>query len=627
MSANKSHTAKRKTTTKTSNEGKKELNKTSKKIIRNPIKKDNRKKGGKEENFSLLSKKFKRNNSNYFKKESTAFNNLLSALIKENDMESENDENLINIKPISQYIDEKKKLWENNKNSDTFNFEEFSKSTGILEDFNYQYLKKLLMKDINLFIENYKFSQYTLSVWQRKEFQNKIKDKCTWPIIINNFVSESTKTTKEIFINLCRSIIDIEDCCDSNIHNNLKEIFLKNGVYSEDLFKPFIPVAFGNNDLKMNRLIFEIVQIFYKSQMNIENLHSEEISLISEKLIKFQEFKPVFDKFELFIDDNELFQVCNYLFNCFFAFFDVARKKRNEELFEKIISCCIPFELEMAKKFLTELKLKTKKNKIYIDKKDLRDYDISIIQEKSEIFFEEKKITILFKDLNYNLKPSIFNSIFQSDKFMLCFRFPKLCEINYLYINEEIRQNYRNLFKIIINSPIMKEAMNIDNDAKLIEYPFSNNSIFDEIENNCFLSPLPANNYFGISDRTTFAIYLNSIINSSSKKTLFIDIDNITKSKCHEIKNMYRVYLHLYRPDISLKIPLINYKTLNENQLVKDKYDIIQKKREIMENIYKSKSVPSIELDKFDYGDILEFAFNGVKQNVFFFEKFFVLPE
>ena len=204
---------------------------------------------------------------------------------------------------------------------------------------------------------------------------------------------------------------------------------------------------------------------------------------------------------------------------------------------------------------------------------------------------------------------------------MLCFRFPKLADLNYLYINDKIKNNYKNLFKKIIQSKIMEKAMNVDENANIFKYPYKNDSILSEIEENCYLVPIPAQNYFGISDRNAFSIYINSIICTSDLKRIFIDIDNITKSKCHEFKHIYRIYIHIYRPEILLKTPEIKSRSLNMNPLTKGKSNYIKKKQKILDKIYEIKSITPNGLTDLDYGDLLEYAINGGKQNVFFVEN------
>ena len=242
--------------------------------------------------------------------------------------------------------------------------------------------------------------------------------------------------------------------------------------------------------------------------------------------------------------------------------------------------CCLPFELEKAKTFLSELRMNVSEGKIFIDDKDLRKYDIQSIKAESKVHFKEKDINVYFKDINCNLNSIDFQQYLEGDKFTICFRFPKLAEINYLYIKDDIRKSYHELFKKIMGSETMKQAMNIDNEAKLFKYPFDNELILNEVEQNCYLVPLPAINYFGISDRVSFSIYINSFINTSSTfQKIFIDIDNIIKSKCHELKHIYRIYMNIYNPEIELKTPEFHFKSLSINKLIKNKYDFFKKKR------------------------------------------------
>ena len=62
--------------------------------------------------------------------------------------------------------------------------------------------------------------------------------------------------------------------------------------------------------------------------MNVEVDNENEIELIMEKLMMFKLFKPLFEKMELYANDEELISVFNYLFNSIFVFFNVDKKKR-----------------------------------------------------------------------------------------------------------------------------------------------------------------------------------------------------------------------------------------------------------------------------------------------------------
>ena len=200
---------------------------------------------------------------------------------------------------------------------------------------------------------------------------------------------------------------------------------------------------------------------------------------------------------------------------------------------------------------------------------------------------------------------------------MLCFRFPKLSQINYLYLDNKIKDKYNNLFKLILKSDVMKKVMNIDEDASQFKYPFDDEEIIKELEKNTFLVPFPAKNFYGYSDRAAFKVYINSYIKSSNFKSIFIDIDNITKSKCHEVKHMYRLYIHINKPSIELKTPEINKDCLGKYKLLKKNKNFIKEHQNLITGIYSNRGISKNESKNLDYRDILEFAINGDKQDVF----------
>ena len=578
----------------------------------------NLKEKGKGKRKGKRSGKAKKDNS--IEKEEKNFEKMLQK--RKTDFEiddTESDSNLIIINPISNYVNKKREEWEKNKSSVDFSMEGFSKSISIISEFNYEFLQTLIKNSLDEFYNYYKFYQFTLTAIQRKQFQKIIKDKCDLPIIKNNFIPDSITDIKEILVKLCNSLIKI-DCYKTDSLEKLKQTFIDNSVYSEDKFNSSIPVKYGSRELKINKLIFEIVDFFYaKFSMNALIDDKNEVELISQKIETFKSFKPIFEKMELYANDEELIKVFNYLFNSIYVLFNSEENKRNYEIFNNIILCCLPFELTNAKNFFSELKKNISEGRICIDNIDITKYNIQNIKADSKVQFKKEKINVLCKYINCNLTPIIFKNNLQGDQFMFCFRFPKLAEINYLYINNEIRKNYQELFKTIMKSKTMRQAMNIDKEAKLFKYPFDDDLILNEVEQNCYLVPLPAKNYFGISDRAYYSIYLNSYIDTSSGfQQIFIDIDSIIKSKCHELKHIYRIYMNIYNPKIELKTPEIHYKSLKQNDLIKNIYSFFQTKEEIISKIYSSKSVPANEVDELDYGDLLEFAINGKKQNVFF---------
>ena len=62
-------------------------------------------------------------------------------------------------------------------------------------------------------------------------------------------------------------------------------------------------------------------------------------------------------------------------------YFDAKEGKRNDEVFFKIISCCLPFEIEIAKNSLNKLIKFIDCDEIKIDGDDLFHYDVSKLNQ------------------------------------------------------------------------------------------------------------------------------------------------------------------------------------------------------------------------------------------------------
>ena len=83
------------------------------------------------------------------------------------------------------------------------------------------------------------------------------------------------------------SICNIKSCNGDDFPESIKEYFINYGVYSEKKFM-FLPVELANKDLKKNKLIFDIVDHFYSSKMNLKIIEENEIDLIREKFLEFR---------------------------------------------------------------------------------------------------------------------------------------------------------------------------------------------------------------------------------------------------------------------------------------------------------------------------------------------------
>ena len=512
-----------------------------------------------------------------------------------------------------------KLITEDWKNKQTPDLIKYCESIGINAESNYELLTKLVIIDFDLFLKYYSKYQFTLEIRQRKEIQKLIKDFKLNSMIKNNFIKSDLKSIRELFLKVCDLIINIKlnekDCL-----KKLKNEIISIGVFIEDDLDFLFPVNFGNIELKFNKLIIDVLFfIFGKNMGKINSLENNKKDLIKTKISLFKKMKLFFQKSGLY-DDETLFKISDYLINCYYIYFEVDDSLKNFDNLEKIITCCLPFELDTAVNFIEKYKYFSYDVEFKIENITLNKYYTSNLTKDSKIklSFDKKIIEVKAEDVNWNLKHNMFFQLLKSDNFTFCFRFPKLSEINYIYINNDIRNNYKALFRKILKSKIMEQCMNIDSDTNNFNYPFNDDNIIQELEDHTLFVPFPAKKFYGYSDKKSFTIFLNSYINTSDLKSIFIDFDNLLKSEFHEIKNIYRLYMHINDSKISLRTPEIKRKTLLTNEFLKNNLPLLNENKNNLEEIYKERLISKNENDSLDYGDILEFAMNGDKQEVFF---------
>ena len=579
----------------------------------------------KKRKVSKKNKEIKQSRPYKKKKESLSSEKKEIKKVGKSSIKVEEPNNLKTIIPISQYFSNK--LNEYSEEKQIPDLKIYCESIEINAESNFKLLDSLIDSDLDSFINLYPKYQFTLSVEQRKSIQKKINEKnikiCDdYPIIKKNFIKDEIKSVRELFLKICELILNIK-LNNKDFLTTLETQIINEGVFIDNSVEFFIPVIFGNTDLKFNKLLIDLLCFIFGKKMGHSNsLNEEEFNLIKTKISQFKDAKIFYQKSGMF-DDETFFKVNDYLINCFYILFEVDDSLKDYENFEKILSCCLPFEKSNAINFINESQNFGSRVKFKIDDVIIDTYDSSKITKDSIINISNEKLNIEAKaeDINWTLTPNTFFRLINSSNFTFCFRFPKLNDINYVNLNKDIKNNYKILFKKILQSNIMEQCMNIDSEASKFKYPFKDENIIKEIEEHCLFVPFPAKNYFGFSDRMSFTIYLNSYIDPKNFKTIFVDFDNLIKSGCHEVKHIYRLYMHINEPNISLKTPEINRKSLANNELIKENTSLIQKKNEKIEKLYNERVIPKSEINSLDYGDILEFAINGEKQDVFFIKN------
>ena len=87
----------------------------------------------------------------------------------ENLESSESEIYLINIEPISDYVNKKIQIWNNNKSSKDFSIEELAKSISIIPELNYNFLNTIINNDnFEKFYNYYKFFSIYLYCFSKK---------------------------------------------------------------------------------------------------------------------------------------------------------------------------------------------------------------------------------------------------------------------------------------------------------------------------------------------------------------------------------------------------------------------------------------------------------------------------
>ena len=427
-------------------------------------------------------------------------------------------ENLIKLESIEKY--KKKKLEEWDKRSDDFNLKEFV--TNIYDIHNESqkiYMETIIFHEKEEFISHYSKYQFILDINTRKEFQNKFKndeDIMKTPIISKNIIPENCISIRNIFTNILLNIFSLNINYE-NIASEIKNIFIDNKVYFNFLFDYLIPTRFSDNyEYKYNKLLLDIAHIFFpwENILDNQNFTTEEIDNIFDRFELFKSLELFGKKINLFLNEDDLIDNCEFLFNILEILLQVESEKRNMILFDNMIGMCIPFEIEVAKSKLLDMK-KSILNGLYIDNINILDYDIEQLTKDSNITIKTKKgrkeITIKANELNWYLGDKLIK-YFHTDNFMICFSYKSSLNKNYLKLKQDLNDNFKALFKRMIQSPITKDAMSQDSEAKQFEYPFLKEDIFEECINCIHYVPFPVSSFYGYTDKNSFKTYIYIII-------------------------------------------------------------------------------------------------------------------
>ena len=537
---------------------------------------------------------------------------------------------LRNIQSIKSFKEKKMNEWKD-KDKEKLNFNElkdFVNSYDIHNDSQKLFMDNLIQKNKKEFIAHYTKYQFVLDLKTRFEMQKIIqKDESykEFPMIKYNIIPDDCESIRKILEDVLIDILEIDPESDNLTFFQIKNIFINNKVYFNFVFDFLIPTKYSdNNEYKYNKLLFDIANFFFPLEGILESKEMEKLgkSFLSNRLSLFNYLKPFIEKIHL-LNEDDLINNCEFLLNLLVIIEKVEKNKRNYKLFEDIVNMCLPFELNMAKE---QLKIIKNYNSnicdcdLIIDNKKIKLFNIEELKEDSNITLKctsgtsVRQITVKANEINWYLGESLISFFIDDDSFMICFIYKSSLDKNFIKW-DKFNNVFFSLFKKMIRSKVVKEAMMQDSEAEQFDYPFDDDDILNECEESIYFVPFPVQGFYGFTDKNSFKAYIYSNFTTSTIKNIIFDYDNIFKTKTHECKHISRIYYHLFNQNISLNTPTIDNKN---DSLYSNNVKLMENKKNIVNKAYLEVGIELQDLDEIDYGDLFEKFFIGVKSSYFF---------
>ena len=474
------------------------------------------------------------------------------------------------------------------------------------------FLKNLInSEDYNTFYIKYEKYQYALKLTDRIEIQRIFQDKRNIPDIIKlNMINCSS--IKSLFITICSNLIKINNAT----HDQILKVFSDNNVYFDQPIDLRFPNQYGTNEIQFFSLLSDIFFYFQKTKEDKVNL--------KEKYEKFVMLKYYIDRMHL-LDCKDLISNTNYLVNMLYIFKE--KGCIDLHIFSLIVKTCVPFDINVAKKAIK--KLKDYEFDFYINNENFKSYKKEINENDLISFRMGKKteVSIKAKFINWDIKKDIVTTLY-SDFFMLAVKYPENEKYNYLTLDKDINAHVGKLFKSIIQSPPVKQAMLFDGEIEEYKYLYNNDDILSECEKNVHLIFFPFDGYNGYTDKKSYDVYINVAIKSHSPLTRTLaDFKIFMVTKSHEFKHVSRIYMRLYK-NINISTPI---KKLSD--FIGDKSYILRINENSINNIVNASINYSKDSTIFkktikEYGDFFEYSLFGYKIDpLFFYTVIFFLNE
>ena len=248
-------------------------------------------------------------------------------------------------------------------------------------------------------------------------------------------------------------------------------------------------------------------------------------------------------------------------------------------------------------------KLFIKKNGIDIE---INNTIINELKLNEILLYKEEDITLDFDIKLYN--NDIFNDLgfnIQNNNWEIC-NFKYIEKYNFLNVNEQLKFEFKNNIKTILESPCVKDIyMKIESRFEkdyLFEGPSSKN-IYEEIYKYIIFFPFPIDTCFGYCDKNHYDIYINMCPIKTDVFQLFGELYGNTNDIVHEIFHITPLYyiLNSENKDIKDANSIISSKT---------KKECVERQKEFLKEI-KSENLRIKKEEDIDFGDLFEIELYG----------------
>ena len=468
---------------------------------------------------------------------------------------------------------------------------------------------------IDDFIQDYKKYRYTVSKNKRIELLKKflninqdIKD-----IIIDNEYREPKDILKEVLLNFHELYSGIKKYKPKKFLEEFKKIL---DMYDYDLKEKFFaPANFGNMNYKFSLLLSDYLHIFKNKIHKNEGEPDQDNSKIK---IRFEKGMEVI---HLFIDtiknegdilNNDLYY--KYLKIIIFIL-DIYRNKRKNNYIICIIilinNCMINLiKKEDLKKYIKNNPkvLYIKRNGTYIELNDeiintlLMDEILEYKNNDCYLEFDIKKYNVnVLSDLEYNL----------NNKSWTNSNFEYIEEYNFINSSEELKEEFKNYVKEIIQSPYIKEVYKKTETRFSPEddYLFDSNEILEEVFNYIQFIPFPFDDVYGYCDKASLDIYITMYDNDNDALELLAKLSANANDTSHELFHVSSVYKIMNSENKNFKDFYSKVPSKKKTEYIK-----IQKNFLLETNSKESK----IKKEEIDFGDAIEIECYGFCIREFF---------